>query len=79
MALLNITLNDEGTLETTYNHIPARLEHYHYDVFDMVNTLLEARLKTVFHTNAKGQISSLEVPLEPSSPNPIVFTRKGES
>ena len=78
-GVLNVTLNDEGTLETTYNRIPARLEHYHYDVFDLVNTLLDARLKTVFRTNVAGQIISLEVGLEPSSPNPIVFTRKVES
>ncbi len=78
-GVLSVALADDGTLESTYNRISARLEHYHYDVFDMVNTLMDARLKTVFQTNAEGQISSLEVPFEPSAPSPIVFTRKAES
>ncbi len=74
----SVMLKDDGTLEATYNRLSSQLEHYHYDVFDMVNTLMDARIKTVFHTNAEGQISSFEIPLEPST-SPIVFTRTGES
>lgn len=73
-GILSVILKEDGMLESTYNNIPAALEHYHYDTFDMVNTALEARLKAVFHTDAKGQIVSLEVPLEPTA-SPIVFTK----
>jgi CubicO group peptidase (beta-lactamase class C family) len=75
-GVFSITHNDEGTLEATYNDFPARLEHYHYDVFDMFNELRESRLKVVFHTDVKGQIDRLEVPYEPTG-KPIEFIRKG--
>lgn len=73
-GIVNIALKDDGTLEGTYNHIPATLEHFHYDIFEMVSTVLEARLKSVFHTDVKGQIGSVEIPLEPTG-SPIVFTK----
>ncbi len=78
-GILSVTQSGEETLQSSYNNISARLEHYHYDVFDLVNDLLDARLKTVFHTNAEGQISSIDVPFEPATGKPITFTRKSDS
>lgn len=77
-GIFKIIQKDDGTLEGSYNHITSRLEHYHYDVFEMFNELAEAKLKIVFYTDVKGQIKSLEISYEPTG-KPIEFTRKGDS
>ena len=76
-GLFSITQKDDGTLEASYNNIASRLEHYHYDVFEMFNDLMDTRLKVVFYTDAKGQISNLEIAYEPTG-SPIEFARKGD-
>jgi hypothetical protein len=65
---------DGETLSIFYNGIRYALTHYHYDVFEMVNQLLESRMKVIFQTNVQGDIDGVSVPLEPAVPN-IVFTR----
>jgi hypothetical protein len=55
------------------------LSHYHYDVFELKATLLgsEYTSKITFAADAKGNVTSLAFPLEPSVKD-IIFTRAAE-
>lgn len=50
------------------------LNHYHYDIFELVLEKFEMRMKLSFFTNVKGDIDSLSAPLEPTVKD-IVFKR----
>ena len=58
------------------------LQHYHYDVFvpyeveeDGIDMSEPSEARFIFTTNASGDISGLEAPLEPALSQPIVFKR----
>ncbi len=61
------------SLDVTYNSIHALMGHYHYDVFDATHPIF-GPLKITFHTNVEGDVSHLEMKLEPSV-DPIEFDR----
>lgn len=67
------------SLSGKFNCFEFGLEHWHYDVFKIVESKstisLVDGLLVAFQTNIKGDIESLSVPLEPSL-KPIVFTRQ---
>lgn len=66
----------DGSLTLTYNGFSAKLEHWHFDVFqtpeDRASRLDRQRLQ--FQTDFAGDVSSLVVPFEPRL-DPIVFKR----
>lgn len=66
----------EGGLTLSYNSFSAKLEHWHFDVFqtpeDRTSRLDRQRLQ--FQTDFAGDVSSLVVPFEPRLA-PIVFKR----
>ncbi len=71
---------DGGELEATFNNMSARLEHFHYDVFEVAEDPLVAfdELKVMFQYNKNGEIDKLLVPFEPNVDD-IVFTRVAEA
>jgi CubicO group peptidase (beta-lactamase class C family) len=76
---MTIELNANG-LRGIYNAMPARLEHWHYDVFNarperVEDDDLEA-LKFVFETGASGQVEAVSVKME-SLVAPVRFERRG--
>ncbi|MFB0565563.1 MAG: serine hydrolase [Candidatus Aminicenantaceae bacterium] len=73
-------IEKEGNhLKASYNSIPYSMSHYHYDIFEISNKLLDSPLKVKFFTDLKGNISSLAVQLE-RAVDEIIFTRvPGES
>lgn len=60
-----------------YNSFPFTASHYHYDVFELDNEILDEALKVSFFTDLKGNIRSLSVQLE-DAVDPIVFTKMPE-
>lgn len=58
----------EGGLVSTFNNIPIRLDHYHYDQFNAIilDPALEERdpIRFSFHTDVQGDIYKLTVPFE---------------
>jgi len=64
---ININLKDSG-LVSKFNSIDIRLDHFHYDQFNAV--ILDPALgdqdplRFSFHTDEKGEISKLTIPLE---------------
>ncbi len=71
-----ITITRQGDqLIASYNGKTPRLEHYHYDVFDLVGDLGDARFTASFSANVEGDIDSVAIPFEPTVP-PIVFQRR---
>jgi CubicO group peptidase (beta-lactamase class C family) len=73
---LDVTFED-GALHLAYHGFKARLDHWHYDVFqapqDRTSELDSARVK--FETDLEGEIAGIAVPLEPNVA-PIVFARQ---
>lgn len=67
--------DDQMTAE--YNSIPYTASHYHYDVFELNNEMMDESLKASFFTDLKGNIRSLSVQLE-EAVEPIVFTKMPE-
>jgi CubicO group peptidase (beta-lactamase class C family) len=69
----------EDVLKGKFNSMKFKLEHWHYDVFKTVEEEEGAEgrdgLMITFHTNLKGDIDKLSLPLEPAVAS-IVFTRK---
>lgn len=67
---------EDGALKFTYHGDGGRLNHYHYDVFEVAERDLGSfsKEKIAFHTNLQGDIESLSIPFEPSVKD-IVFTR----
>ncbi|NQT81016.1 MAG: serine hydrolase [Candidatus Aminicenantes bacterium] len=73
-----ISVKKEGDLlKAEYNSIPYTLKHYHYDVFEFNNELLDMSTKVSFFTDLKGNIGSLTIQLEPAVKE-NVFTRLPE-
>ncbi|MBC8358146.1 MAG: serine hydrolase [Candidatus Aminicenantes bacterium] len=73
-----ISVKKEGDLlKAEYNSIPFTLKHYHYDVFEFNNELLDMSTKASFFTDLKGNIGSLTIQLEPAVKESI-FTRLPE-
>lgn len=70
---INLTTKD-GQLKGTLSGINFELEHFHFDVFRIKNSILKG-LKVTFSLGVDGWIKSLAVPLETSVPD-IVFKRK---
>lgn len=70
---------DGGALAARYNDMPARLEHWHYDVFETRTERLDhgdfGGLKLVFQADETGALSSVSVRMEDATP-PVVFTRE---
>jgi hypothetical protein len=70
----------KGKLRATFNDIPYILEHWHYDVFSVVEepetpiVSLEG-MKFTFRSDVNGEISEVAFPFEPSVKD-IVFQRK---
>ena len=66
----------DGGLEIRLDDLSAKLEHYHYDVFQLTGSGSGPDLSGLaeFSTNTKGEIDRIAVPLEPSVA-PIVFKR----
>ena len=73
---VNVGLKD-GRLSFTYNGFTTPLDHWHYEVFrapdDRKNRLEQTRVQ--FGTDLEGQVSTLNLPLEPNVP-PTIFIRK---
>ena len=69
--------HENGALHLTYHGFTARLDHWHYDVFqapqDRTSDLDSVRVK--FETDLEGEVSGIAVPME-SNVAPIVFTRQ---
>jgi len=72
---LDVELSD-GALEATYNNMTGKLEHYHYDVFEIVEDPLNVMggTKMVFRFDKRGVINRVEIAMEPSVDD-IVFVR----
>ncbi|MFP4082262.1 MAG: serine hydrolase [Candidatus Aminicenantes bacterium] len=77
-GIIPITVK-ENSLTGKFNSFPFTLEHWHYDVFKVAEEESKIspieNLQVTFHTNSKGDINRLSVPLEPSV-SAIVFTKK---
>ncbi|HVS16561.1 MAG TPA: serine hydrolase [Thermoanaerobaculia bacterium] len=75
-----VAVSAEGDgLALTYNGIPARLEHWHFDTFDAKklddgDPALDDT-KVTFRLDVDGEVTKLEAQLEPAI-GPIVFERK---
>ena len=80
-GIVSIELVD-GKLVAVFNGITSFLEHWHYDVFSVVEETQHtiwsrAGTKMTFRNNMKGEVDELIIPFEPSIPD-IVFKRKHE-
>ena len=75
-GIISIKMEDDH-LQADYNSISYSLGHYHYDIFELTNELMDMTQKISFFTDAKGNISSLSVQLE-QAVKEIVFTRMPE-
>lgn len=64
---ITITKGEKG-LESKFNSLHVRLDHYHYDQFDGILTdpLMEGSdpIRFKFHINSKGDINLLTIPFE---------------
>ena len=72
-GVLSVTLN-EGELQGVFNNMAFPIQHYHYDIFELVLERWEEEMKASFLTNVKGDIDTLIAPFEPTG-NDIVFKR----
>jgi CubicO group peptidase (beta-lactamase class C family) len=76
-GILSIKETD-GSLSSVYNRIEAKMEHYHYDVFESKVDTLDVNFKLQFHLNLKGNIDKVSVSFEPSVA-PTAFTRMADA
>ena len=67
--------NDQMTAQ--YNSIPYAAKHFHYDVFELNNEMMDEAFKVSFFYDLKGNIRSLSIQLE-DAVEPIVFTKMPE-
>lgn len=74
-GVFSVTLEGER-LKGRINDIEWRLDHYHYDVFEMTSAEMEGMppIKASFTGDLKGSIGSVTIPFEPTA-RPQVFTR----
>lgn len=61
-------------LRATINGLELRVEHLHYDIFELALAELDLRQRAAFSGDLQGQIASVAVQFEPSVA-PIVFAR----
>jgi len=66
-----------GALSGTFHATTLALHHYHYDTFMVKDDLAGIDQKLTFDIDAKGDIGSLSIKLEPEVKE-IVFTRKAK-
>lgn len=68
----------DGALTASYNEMPMKLEHWHYDVFNVINLRGEdsdlRNIKFVFATDVEGKISSFTAKMDETTP-PVSFAR----
>lgn len=70
-----VSIQKEGEqLKGVFNSIEFKMKHYHYDVFEFHNELLDTPMKVSYSTDVNGNIHSLTIKLEPAVEE-IVFTR----
>ncbi|MGA2084906.1 MAG: serine hydrolase [Terracidiphilus sp.] len=72
-----ITIEPDGdAFKMTLNKVSRKLEHYHYDQFQVPADPLDQfeKMKVMFITDLDGDISSISMPLQPDVKD-IVFTR----
>jgi len=70
-----VSIQKEGEqLKGIFNSIEFTMKHYHYDVFEFLNDLLDTPMKVSYYTDVKGNIQNLAIKLEPAV-EAIVFTR----
>lgn len=67
----------DNALYFDYNKISSSLKHYHYDTFEIEKGLVKG-FKFLFHTDEKGDISAVSVPVEPGL-DLYLFNRVPES
>jgi CubicO group peptidase (beta-lactamase class C family) len=74
-----ITIEKGGdTLKAVYNGIEYKVEHYHYDIFELSTEIFgEQKLKASFLTDLKGNINSVKFALQ-AGVKDIEFTRMAE-
>jgi CubicO group peptidase (beta-lactamase class C family) len=65
---------EEGALKLTYNNMSTILEHWHYDVFRSTDDEVFENVKIVFHTNLRGDLEEVHVPIQTGVAD-IVFAR----
>ncbi|MEK7661647.1 MAG: serine hydrolase [Pseudomonadota bacterium] len=68
----------DGALTASYNEMPMKLEHWHYDVFNAINQRGEdsdlRNIKFVFATDVEGRISSFTAKMDETT-EPVLFER----
>ena len=70
-----VSIQKEGEqLKGVFNSIEFTMKHYHYDVFEFHNDLLDTPMKVSYFSDVKGNIHSLAIKLE-QAVEEIVFTR----
>jgi CubicO group peptidase (beta-lactamase class C family) len=70
-----LTIEKEGNgLKAKFNTMTFALTHYHYDIFEMTNPLIDFDQLLSFYTDAKGSIGTAGVKFEPAAKD-IVFLR----
>ena len=58
---------EKNRLHLSYNTLPFRLKHYHYDVFSLIDEGTgEESFRTQFHSDVKGKVVSLTIGFEPA-------------
>jgi CubicO group peptidase (beta-lactamase class C family) len=74
-----LTIEKDGEqLTAALNDLHLKGQHYHYDIFEFSSaTLGDEKIKTHFHTDVKGNISRVSVPLQEGVKD-IEFTRVPE-
>lgn len=65
----------ENRLTAFYNNLEFTMEHYHYDVFQLVIDRFEITMLVSFGTDKRGTVSQLMVPFE-ATMNDLVFERQ---
>jgi len=74
-----ITVGKDGeSLTAVFNGIDYKVEHYHYDIFDLSTEISPGqKIKASFHIDLKGNINSITIPLQ-GGVKDIEFTRLPE-
>ena len=71
----------DGRLTATLHDLELRLEHWHYDVFNVgkrKDAVVPDDIRLAFRGDASGRIVAVEAPLEPLA-SPIVFARLADA
>jgi len=65
---------NESALQGLFNEMTFPIQHYHYDIFELLLEQWDEKMKISFLTNVKGDIDTLIAPFEPTGSD-IVFKR----